>query len=549
MRQLTIGPGPAATLLVVGDPDNPLPTLIQNIDPTNILYLGDNVGINSTQPNSCAPLNPGQTSVASGDINVFGIAAPGQVVSVNVYRGLMSFFQPLSQLIIAGIAAGIFLYAPTQGLGNLIGSWAAQPGIDAYGNVYPSGILLQADATNSATGILTVQDNTGTALLTIDGSGDISGVTGSFQDLNVGGLNLFSDIINPIPLGIINRGWTPSGGWPSTALGTSETALLELDYLAPAGRRFEFVVYPADIILTTAPTAPTQLVFRYRYTTDGSTPSTSSQEITGQSPMVITVPVANLLNYWSPYKTWIPSAPSVDTLYRILLTSNIQSGAYKYNTNLEARFIDLGVDNGNFINAGTVLGSGGSGGSSQQTYTKTYNSVEFASYYGDTASYGSGANSRRSYNSNMYQGCASGQINGSGDQYSFARFNYGQIATDLGAGVVNWVKLRLTNQHAWYNSGLNAVVGWSSYTGSFGTTFVPGAGTHMNQEHYHMNEGQTLTRTMGSWLKASITTGFTTIVLGTSNSYTNPTDLNNYGYFAGAGSTSTCPQLQINYTK
>jgi len=202
------------------------------------------------------------------------------------------------------------------------------------------------------------------------------------------------------------------------------------------------------------------------------------------------------------------------------------------------------------VNNLVVLGSGGSGGGGAQTYTKTYVATEFASYYGDTATYGSGAYGRRSYNaSSGYQGCASGYVNLSGDQYCFARFNYGQIATDLGAGTVNWVKLRLTNQHFWYNGGGNAIVGWSSYTGGWGDPFVPGGGTHFNSEHYHMNEGQTLDRTMGSWLKAAITTGFTSICLGTSASYTNRTDLNNYGYWAMAGNVNTAPRLTINYTK
>jgi hypothetical protein len=534
----------------VGDSDNPLPTLIQNIDPTNVVYLGETPGINPAQPNTCAPLSPGQTSVASGDINVFGIAAPGQTVSVNVYRGLMSFFQPLSQLVIAGPNAGIFLYSPTPGLGNLIGSWSSVAGTDPYGNLYPSGLQVIANDPN-AQNVFTILDGSGSTLLSVDGSGNLQANSGNFSSLSVNGQDLFNDIIGALPQGVINRGWIGTPPWPATPIGTTDTPLLELDAIIPVGREYRFKVMPATILMKTAPTAPTQYVQHIRYTTDGSTPSTATPEPTGHGPMVTTIPVASLTNYLTPGKEFIiGNSGSVDTQYRMLITGNVQSGTFQFATFLECLWEDLGPIGAQFANSGTVLGSGTSGGGSKQTYTKNYVATEFAVYYGDTASYGSGPYSQRSYNaSTMYQGAASGYVNLSGDQFSFARFNYGQIATDLGAGVVNWVKLRLTNEHFWYNGGGNAVVGWSSYTGAYGSSFVPGAGTHENTDHYHMNEGATVTHQMSSAMVSAITSGFTSIILGPSASYTSRGDLNNYGYWAGAGNVNTAPQLTINYTK
>ena len=43
-------------------------------------------------------------------------------------------------LIIAGPSGGLFVYNGTPAAGNLIGSWAAAAGIDAYGNTFPQGI-------------------------------------------------------------------------------------------------------------------------------------------------------------------------------------------------------------------------------------------------------------------------------------------------------------------------------------------------------------------------------------------------------------------------
>lgn len=51
--------------------------------------------------------------------------------------------QLVSLLIItapSGAYAGIFVYSPSPGTGNLIGSWAAQAGTDPYGNAYPAGL-------------------------------------------------------------------------------------------------------------------------------------------------------------------------------------------------------------------------------------------------------------------------------------------------------------------------------------------------------------------------------------------------------------------------
>jgi hypothetical protein len=564
MQQLSIGPGPAATLLVTGSEDNPVPCLIQNVDASNVLYIGDDVGTSPSVPTTCAPLIPGQSTVASGDKNVFGIAAPGQTVFVNIYVGVMSFFQPVKTVIGAVFLAGsgggnqwqaakpsvpgFYLYAD-DGVNPpvLAVSISSAPGTDQWGNTWPGGE--QIVGLPSMTNVFSVVDTGGNAVATIDGAGNISGQTISAGNLIEGGLDITNDVIGPMPQGIINRGWCGTPPWPSTAIGTTETPLIELDCIIPAGRQARFMVFPATILLSTAPTAPTQYVQHIRYTTDGSTPTTSSPEFPGHGPMVMTIPVSNLLNYTTPFKQILTGAGGSDVQFRALITANLQSGSYKYATYLEATWEDMGASGSQFSNAATILGSGTSGGGSKQTYTKTYVATEFASYYGSDASYGGGANSQRSHNSNCYQGCSSGQLSGTGDQYSFSRFNYGQIATDLGAGVINWVKLRLTNQHFWYNGGGNAVVGWSTYTGAFGSVLVPGGGTHMNTEHYHMNEGATLNRTMGGWLASAITSGFTSIVLGTSDSYTNKTDLNNYGYFAGAGNVNTAAMLTINYTK
>lgn len=567
MQQLTIGSGPAGTLLVAADEDSPVPTVIQNVDTANVLYLGKEVSVNPSIPTECAPLYPGQTTIATGDVTLFGIAAPGQTVAISLYEGVMSFFQPvnlnnrtlLGGYFISGSGGGtqwlnakpttpgFYLYYD-DGVNPpvLAFSISIAPGSDQWGNTWPGG--QQIVGLPTLTNVFTVIDTSGNTLVSIDNSGDITGQTlNAGTDVIVNGESIPNDIIAPMPQGLINRGWSGTPPWPPTAIGGTDTPLIELDAIIPAGREYRFRVMPATILLSTAPAGPTQFIMHLRFTNDGSTPTTASPDFSGHGPMVMTIPVTNLLNYVTPLKEIILGS-GVDIQYRILVSASIQSGSFKFQTFLEAIWEDMGAIGAQFANAATILGTGTSGGGSKQTYTKTYNAVEFANYYGSTASYGSGPNSMRDHNaSKMYQGTPSGYLGLTGDQYAFARFNYSQINTDVGAGVVNWVKLRLTNQHFWYSGGGNAVVGWSSFTGTYGT-FAPG-GSHMNTDHYGMGEGATTTHTMSGTFASSIASGFTSIILGTSASYTNNTDLNNYGFFAGAGSLSTCPQLQINYTK
>jgi hypothetical protein len=120
MKTVVIGPGPAGTLLVPGDPDNPTSVLIQNVDPLNTVYLGNDSGVNSQNPNENAPLAPNQSVIASGRHPVFGIAAPGQNVAVALYVGVTSFFLPPSLASLGGAQVYVQSTAPPNVSSNPI---------------------------------------------------------------------------------------------------------------------------------------------------------------------------------------------------------------------------------------------------------------------------------------------------------------------------------------------------------------------------------------------------------------------------------------------
>jgi len=111
MKQYVISAGPAGALIVEGNPDSPVHTLIQNVDTNNTVYLGDDKDVTPANPMLSAPLMPGQTAVANGECDVYAIAAPGQTVAVNVMVGFSSFFQPPNLSAIGG--ASVFVQAST----------------------------------------------------------------------------------------------------------------------------------------------------------------------------------------------------------------------------------------------------------------------------------------------------------------------------------------------------------------------------------------------------------------------------------------------------
>jgi hypothetical protein len=127
MKQLVIASGPAGSQLVSGDPDNPVEVLIQNVDPSNTLYLGSDPGVNVTNPLENVPLSPGQSAVANGSNDVYGIAASGQTVQVNIFVGVVSFFQPPNLASLGGISIYTTATAPTGNI-PLNSLWFAPDG-------------------------------------------------------------------------------------------------------------------------------------------------------------------------------------------------------------------------------------------------------------------------------------------------------------------------------------------------------------------------------------------------------------------------------------
>jgi hypothetical protein len=151
---------------------------------------------------------------------------------------------------------------------------------------------------------------------------------------------------------IFNRGWTPDSAWPSTPIGTSETALIQLNRAVVTGQLYLLRVLPATFI----PSAATQLIMRIRSTTNNTVPSIASTQLRQAVQRCDTAAG----NYRSPLIEHTFTAAAAGT-WRFLVTGYVQAGTFQFQTSLEIQNWDLGEAGGREINTGSVFGSGTTG--------------------------------------------------------------------------------------------------------------------------------------------------------------------------------------------
>jgi len=201
----------------------------------------------------------------------------------------------------------------------------------------------------------------------------------------------------------------------------------------------------------------------------------------------------------------------------------------------------------NGVNGSAPGGAGGGAGAGAGlgSQTKKYYPTGSVSYFG---SQHNPPNYFRSVESSVYQG-SNGQ-GATGDQYGFLLYNYRQMRSDLAGATINSIYLHLDNLGTGQSSGMTVAIGYTTFTGTFGTTFIPGAGTHEAQSTFHVAQNSSTTYNLTSWLPAHLTSDFTAIVIGPAGSFTTPGNLAAYGVFYGYSSSnnSNTPYLTVNYT-
>jgi hypothetical protein len=430
----------------------------------------------------------------------------------------------------AADAANTVYYIDTiQVPGGLVYSNSPTGGVDSFGNTFEQGINFIG--LPGLTNVFGVEDPFGNQLVSIDAQGNISGQTiSATTDMLIGGQSVLS-LIAPGPTGLINYGFKAIGGtaWPSTAIGTTEVALFEMDQAVKANRIYQFEMNQTIINAN----AIGSMHLHLRYTTDGSTPTTSSTEAMVTATRVDTTATDTLIGPLSCIFT-----PVADATYRFLVTGHAGSGTYQFKNDdyIRIQIYDWGLNSGVTNNNNlVVLGSGTSGSSGAQQKTEYFYGNATWTYYGPTPSL-------RGHNTTIYQGAYQGE---GGYQYAYIQFSTGSLGNNLNTVLnftVQQVQLRLLNQHSWYNSGMT--VGLHSSTSLGGAQGVYST----LLDSWHINEGQQLAHTLGTSTWAPWKAGGTTYAVLAPDA-ANLHNLNWYGYFWGGGSNNAnVPAMIVTYT-
>jgi hypothetical protein len=548
--------------------------LLINQDLNNTVYVGNDSTISATTANTI-PIGPNGSISVDPASAWYVVGAAAGIQSLIMIPNGMAYFQALTQglgnLVIPSVQSpnfvtevsgwqiakdgsaefndltirgtfygtnfeinsdGAFFYDGTPALGSLMFA-ITNPmagGTDMYGNTYaPGGVSIIA-----LTGLLNVmslQDTSGNTLMSIDNAGNITGQTVTANDdVILDGASLTADL-NSLASGLTNYGYIAANPWPSSPLSAAVTALFELDQVVTGGRIYEFVLNPTTIRCNTAGAT---VALELRYTSDGSTPTTSSALATYVGKVLS---AANSGDDHPGLR--VPFFPTVNGTYRFLVCGLASAGTWYFTQDpfIRCEINDLGAnDNGQSSNNITVLGTGSGGGNSKQTYTKTYNALHTYSYEGST---GHQPNTLLQTDGNAQQGGDYANTY-NGDSYSWILWP-SSIASDLAGATVNWVKLKLSNTHTWYNSGGTVQVGHTTTSTFPNTTTQPAS--IPDQVNQNFGEGQTLTFYVDSngttWGAAFQSGGARSTLMAA-----NTSDLHYYMLFKGA----TNPQLIINYT-
>lgn len=171
-----------------------------------------------------------------------------------------------------------------------------------------------------------------------------------------------------------------------------------------------------------------------------------------------------------------------------------------------------------------------------KTYQKTWTATWTQTYKGD-------GGKRTDSRGNNYL------VYGRADTYnernaSLIGFDYANIATNLSGSTVKSVHLRMTNVHAYWNSGVEVYFGIHNVT-SEPATWPDGSLPRRKIVHHHFGKPQTRTVAMPLEFATRIRNG-----TGKGIAIEAPSDNKDfYGYAAGAGSGYTPPQLIVTYVK
>lgn len=385
--------------------------------------------------------------------------------------------------------------------------------------------------------------------------GNISGQTISANtDIFLAGTSL-TTILNNEPRGITAQTQVPSASLPTTAVGATETALMELDTVLTAKRMYQVSL---SNILAQCSGSPARVTIRVRYTTDGTTPTIASArlfETYGDDP------TSSTFVFVAPNGQSRIFSVASQTTIRMLVTSidQIITGGVQQTHQF------IGLDTGGLPKAGPMLAVNDLGpaipdtgiflssGSTAVFRTFQTPSIDSQSFQqSGPASQGSGANNESF--------CYFGQdpsFGANGIWRSYAWFSISDTSGGNGLGSIS----NMAGVSAANISYLDVFVyanWWYQIAG--GTMHIGHANTAIN----HSSENQATTvynevsvpynqRGQGKWISLLGTGIATAINAGAINSIVLADPFSsavaNYGYAAGAADLTNRPQIRAGYFK
>lgn len=475
----------------------------------------------------------------------------------------------VTQLIIQGNNAGLFIYNGNPASGTLIGSWASMAGVDAYGNAYPAGINVLAGSLQGVT-ITTSAWIGGTIVSTLISAASIQASTmtgGNISETVItfdsggGGLFLYStttttntyttsQLMTAPPASVASmlvQVWgadAGGGGGINTAGGEggggAEFASEPFYPNYNPGGTYALVIGKGGTggATNNAGTSGGQSSFDNSVIAGGGLAGSgfiggSGGNISGNS---IHFPGgnggSNNVNGYTASAggggragTTGPggngNAPSGNASPGFGGSAGSGIGGIAGSNGV------LTHTNGNSGNAGgSGAGQSGAGTFYQNIY---YDPTSTQSYYG--AGVGGGL---RNNNGSMFQGDPNVPVTTfPGDQDSIANYRNTEMTSDWNGWTIDQVLLTINNQHSWYASGCYCILGY--YTGS----------NHPNQQSFWCAQGATTSDVDVTSVFGPLIGSTFSLILGPSSSTSGGSlDLWNYGYFQG-GAGAGGPRLTI----
>lgn len=343
------------------------------------------------------------------------------------------------------------------------------------------------------------------------------------------------DLINRRPVGMLAYGQIVS----STATGsisTPETGLFRMSFGPVTTESFYMIAFSAFLVRTVPGDA---FQIRIRYASGTTMPSTSSPTM----PVgMVRIPGGTTGSYTCYYTFPFASPVDSDRINMLLTLERISgTGTASITSNTsDTGFTWFVMDGGLSASAtATIAQISKSAGSPDPdpptTYKKKYNATWSRTFDGDNSTTWDDS-------AYCYQGYYS---NDRGNTRSLVGFDYSQIMSDLAGATISSAKLTFKCAHAYYNSGLTALVGTHDYTAKPSTW----DGSRVDERRITVDDvtaGETVTVEFvgtggGSDFKSGVAKG---IAFGPPSS----NDRTYYGYHYGA-SQSGKPFLTFTYKK